>query len=180
MGSSLPVIFLIVFIYETFLYYKGFSDLIYIITYIPIALIILFCFFKVWGKYFFSLRVKRSKFSIRPKLLSFTKRFKLSKIKSIDILLPRARHIYKPDLLLGRSDDNYLYIYITITIKDVLERTHIFKLIRFYVFRTTKKTPFVEKKNEVTSKFSNALKDLKRLLPTLVSIRDEIKEEFET
>jgi hypothetical protein len=71
------------------------------------------------------------------------------------------------------------YIYITIILKDALEKTHVFNVIRFYNYKTTIDTPFIEKRNAMKSRFINDLEDLKSLFPNLVSIRDEIQEEFE-
>ncbi len=169
-GSSTCIIFLIAGIILILLNYKGFSDIIDIIIATPLALLFPFYLLYKYGKYFFILKVKRSKFSIKPKLLAFTKRFDLSEIKSIEFLLKRARLRY----ILG-SDVNLLYIYITIILKDALEKTHVFNVIRFYIYKTTIEPPFIDRK----SRFINDLEDLKRLFPNLVSIRDEIQEEFD-
>ncbi len=156
--------------------YRGFSDIINIIIITPIALIFPFCLLFLWGKYFFILKVKKSRFSIKPKLLAFKKRFDLSEIKSIEFLLTRARHIYRPA---GGGNVNLLYIYTTITIKEASEKTHTFNVIRFYFYKTNADTPFIEKRNAMKSQFINALEDLRRLFPNLVLIKDEIQEEFE-
>ena len=170
--SSICIVFLIPIIIGMLLNYKGFSDIIDIIIVAPLFLLLPFCLLYIWGKYFFILKVKRSKFSIKPKLLAFTKRFDLSEIKSIEFLLTKTRLRY-------RSDVNLLYIYITIILKDALEKTHVFNVIRFYAYKMTIDTPFLEKRNAMKSRFINDLEDLKRLFPNLVSIRDEIQDEFE-
>ena len=172
-GYSFPcIIFLIVIMILILLDYRGFSDIINIIIITPIALLFPFCLLFLWGKYFFILKVKKSRFSIKPKLLAFTKRFDLSEIKSIEFLLTKTRLRY-------RSDVNLLYIYITIILKDALEKTHVFNVIRFYAYKMTIDTPFLEKRNAMKSRFINDLEDLKRLFPNLVSIRDEIQDEIE-
>jgi hypothetical protein len=108
-GSSTCIIFFIAFIIIVLLNYEGFCDIIDIIIITPLALVFPFYLLYKWGKYFFILRVKKSKFSIKPKLLAFTKRFDLSEIKSIEFLLTRARFRYSPDII--GSDVNLLYIY---------------------------------------------------------------------
>ncbi len=168
--SSTCIIFLIAGIILILLNYEGFCDIIDIIIIIPFALILPFYLLYKWGKYFFILTVKRSKFSIKPKLLAFTKRFDLSEINSVEFLLTRARFRY-----IIRSDVNLLYIYITVILKVVLEKTYVFNVIRFYKYKTTIDTPFIDRK----SRFINDLEDLKRLFPNMVSIRDEVQDEFE-
>ncbi len=175
--SSICIVFLIPIIILILLNYKGFSDIIDIIIVTHLALLFLFYSLYKWGKNFFILKVKESKFSIKPKLLAFTKRFDLSEIKSIEFLLTRARLRYRPNIF--GSDVNLLYIYITIILKDALEKTHVFNLIRFYDYKTTIDTPFIEKRNAMKSRFINDLEDLKCLFPNLVSIRDEIQDEFD-
>jgi len=176
-GSSPCIIFLIAIMIVILFDYRGFSDIINIIIIIPIALILPFYLLFRWGRYFFILKVKESRFSIKPKLLAFTKRFDLSEIKSIEFLLTRARHIYRSAII--GSDVNLLYIFMTITIKDASEKAHAFNVIRYYSYNTTADTPFIEKKNSMKSQFINALEDLKHLFPNLILIRNEIQEEFE-
>ncbi len=180
-GYSFPcIIFLIVIMILILLDYRGFSDIINIIIITPIALLFPFCLLFLWGKYFFILKVKKSRFSIKPKLLAFTKRFDLSEIKSIEFLLTKTRLRYSPAIF--GSDGNLLYIYVTIILKDALEKTHVFNVIRFYDYKTTIDTLFrhpIEKRNAMKSRFINDLEDLKRLFPNLVSIRDEIQDEIE-
>ncbi|TFG21038.1 MAG: hypothetical protein EU529_14035 [Promethearchaeota archaeon] len=176
-GSFLSILILITILIGVLGNYEDLLDIKNIIIIILLAFIIPLYLLYRWGKYFFILRVKKSKFSIKPKLLSFTKRFDLLKIKSIEFLLTRTRFSYSPHII-GR-DVNLLYIYITINIKDLSEKTHTFNIIRFYNYETTADAPFIDKKNAMKSKFINALEDLKHLLPNLILIKDEIKEEFE-
>lgn len=176
-GSSTCIIFFVAVIIIILLNYEGFCDIIDIIIITPIALALPFYLLYTSGKYFFILKVKESKFSIKPKLLAFTKRFDLSEIKSIEFLLTRTKLIIKRAI--KGSDRNILHIHITIRISDSLGEAHIFNIIRFYDYLVTIDTPFIEKRNAMKSRFINDLEDLKRLFPNLVSIRDEIQEEFE-
>ena len=177
MGSSLCIIFLIAVLIVILLDYRGISDIISIIIIIPLSLILPFCLLYICSKYFFILKIKESRFSIKPKLLAFAKKFDLSEIESIEFLLTRARHRFGYGII--GSDVNLLYIYLTITIKDASEKTHTFNVIRFYNYKTIADTPFIDKRNTMKSQFINALEDLKRLFPNLVLIKDEIQEEFE-
>ena len=167
----MPIIIIILF------NYNGFWDIIFIIVITPLSLALLFYLLYKWGKYFFFLRVKGSNFFIKPKLLAFTKRFGLSEIQSIEFLLTKTRLSYRPSII--GSDNNLFYIHITINIIDSLRDTHFFNVIRVYEYKTSIDTPFIEKRNDMMSRFISDLEDLKRLFPTLVSIRDEIQEEFE-
>jgi hypothetical protein len=124
--------------------FRGFSDIINIIIIIPLALIVPFCLLYIWGKYFFLLKVKGSKFSVKPKLLAFKKRFDLSEIKSIEFLLTKLKWRYRPTII--GSSVNLLYIYITITINDASGKVHSFNVIRVFNYKTTADTPFIEKK----------------------------------
>ncbi|TFG22093.1 MAG: hypothetical protein EU529_11450 [Promethearchaeota archaeon] len=172
--SSPCIIFLIPILIGILIDYRGFSDIINIIILIPIILIFPFYLLLRWGRYFFFLKAKTSRFSIKPKLLAFKKRFDLSEIKSIEFLLKRARHLYS-----NSSHVNLLSIYTTITIKEVSEKTHTFNIIRFYNYKTNADIPFVEKRKAMKSLFINALEDLRCLFPDLILIKDEIQEEFE-
>ena len=176
-GSSPCIIFFQVIIIGIMRNYVGFYDILFIVIIIPVSLALPLYLLHKWGKYFFILKMRGSKFFIKPKLLAFTKRFDLSEIKSIEFLLTRTRLSYRPSII--GSDNNLFHIHITINIIDSLGETHIFNIIRVYEYKTTIDTPFIEKRSAMTSKFINDLKDLKYLLPNLISIRDEIQEELE-
>ena len=176
-GSSLCIIFLIAVLMAILLDFRGYSDIVSIIVIIPIALIFPFCLLYKWSKYFFILKVKNSKFSIKSKLLAFTKKFHLSEIESIEFILRKL------NLVIQRaswgSDRNRLYIYITINIIDSLRDVHKFNIIRFYDYLVSADTLFIEKKNAMKFQFINSLEDLKHLFPNIVSIRNEFSEDVE-
>lgn len=179
-GSITCIIFLQAVIMIILLNYRGFDDIIFLIIITPLSLALPFYLVCKWGKYFFILKVKGSKFFIKPKLLAFTKKFDFSEIKSIEFLLTRARFRYYPNVI-GKDvkDNNILYLYLTIIIKDMLENPYIFSVIRFYRYKTTADTPFLEKSYAVKDQFINELEGLKRLFPNVISIQDEVQKEFE-
>ncbi len=179
-GSILCIIFLQVVITITLLDYRGFEDIIFLIILIPVSLALPLFLLYSWGKYFFILKVKGTKFFIKPKLLAFTKRFDLSEIKSIEFLLTRARYRYSPNII-GKDakDNNILYLYLTISLKNILGKFYVFNVIRYYRYKTTADTPFIDKSYVVKAQFINELEDLKRFFPDIVSIRDEVQKDFE-
>ena len=179
-GSSICIIFLQVIITGILLNYRGFDDIIFLIIITPLSLALPFYLVCKCGKYFFILKVKGTIFFIKPKLLAFTKRFDLSEIKSIEFLLTRARYRYSPNII-GKDakDDNILYLYLTISIKNRLGKFYVFNVIRFYRYKTTADTPFLEKSYAVKDQFINELEGLKRLFPNMISIQDEVQKEFE-
>lgn len=176
-GSSFCILFLLIIVIGILLNFKDLNDIRFIIIIIPLFLAFPIYLFYKWGNCFFVLRVKGSKFFIKPKLLAFKKRFDLSEIKSIEFLLTKLKFRYRLNII--GSDFNLLCIYITITINDASGKVHSFNVIRVYEYSTTVDTPFIEKKNAMKSQFINALEDLRRLFPNLVLIKDEMQEEFE-
>ena len=177
MGSSPCIIFLIAVLMAILLDFRGYSDIVSIIVIIPIALIFPFCLLYKWSKYFFILKVKNSKFSIKSKLLSFTKKFNLSEIESIEFILRKLNLVIQRRVT--GDNRNRLYIYITINIIDSLRDVHKFNIIRFYDYLVSADTLFIEKKNAMKFQFINSLEDLKHLLPNIVSIRNEFSEDVE-
>ena len=174
-GSSPCIIFLIAVLMAILLDFRGYSDIVSIIVIIPIALIFPFCLLYKWGKYFFILKVKNSKFSIKSKLLAFTKKFNLSEIESIEFILRKLNLVIQRRVT--GDNRNRLYIYITINIIDSLRDVHKFNIIRFYDYLVSADTLFIEKKNAMKFQFINSLEDLKHLFPNIVSIRDEFSED---
>ena len=180
--SIMCIVFLQIFITPTLLDFSGLNDIIFIITITPIFLALPFYLLYKWGKYFFILKVQGSTFSIKTRLIAFTKRFYLSEIQSMEFLLTRARYRYYPNpSIIGKDvkDNNLLYLYLTIILKDIQEREYTFKVIRFYHYRTTPDTPFLDKSYAVKDQFINELINLKILFPNIVSVRDEVQRNFD-
>ena len=179
-GSSINIVFLQVFITLTWLDFRGVNDIIFIIVITPIFLSLPFYLLYKWGKYFFILRVQGSTFSIKTKLLAFTKRFDLSRIQSIEFLLKRARYRYSPNII-GKNvkDDNLLYLYLTIILRNIGGGEQVFKVIRFYHYKTTEYTPCLDKSYAMKDQFINELINLKTLFPNIVSVRDKVQRNFD-
>jgi len=179
-GSILCIVFLQVVITITLLNYRGIDDIIFIIIITPLSLALPLYLLYKWGKFFFILKLKGSEFFIKPKLLGFTKRFELSEIKSIEFLLTKVRYRYSPNII-GKNgkDDNLLYLYLTISLEDRLGNLYVFNVIRFYQYKTTADTPFIDKSYAMKTQFISELEVLKRLFPDMVSIRDNVQKDFE-
>ncbi len=97
----------------------------------------------------------------------------------MEFLLTRARYRYHPNIGKNAKDDNLLYLYLTIILKDIQERENTFKVIQFYHYRTTADTPFLDKSYAVKDQFINELINLKILFPNIVSVRDEVQRNFD-